>query len=191
MTKHNETQDREPFPVAITRRKAIGATAVGATAAAAMAATPAGATDAVTALLARVTEKNAAIMRGDMRRWAELAPIAPDFSIMQPFGGLPTQGFNASPERLAELSQYFRNGTCETELMQAYVSPELIVLSIIERQTCEVGGLPLQNWSLRVTEVWRRVGSDWQFAHRHADPLVDSRNLAQTAALAKGLKLAE
>ena len=40
---------------------------------------------------------------------------------------------------------------------------------MIERQTAEVGGLPEQDWSLRVTEVYRKVGSEWQLMHRHAD----------------------
>ena len=43
---------------------------------------------------------------------------------------------------------------------------------MIERQTAEVGGLPAQDWSLRVTEVYRKAGSEWQLVHRHADPLV-------------------
>ena len=71
--------------------------------------------------------------------------------------------------------------------MQAYASEELIVLATIERQRAEVGGLTAQNWSLRVTEVWRKSGSHWQLAHRHADPLVERRSLEQTAVLAKGL----
>ncbi len=62
----------------------------------------------------------------------------------------------------------------------------LVALATIERQRAEVGSLPAQNWSLRVTEVWRKSGSDWQLAHRHADPLIERRSLEQTAALAKG-----
>jgi ketosteroid isomerase-like protein len=168
--------------MAMTRRAAIAAVA-----AMPLPATTASASDAVAALIARVAEKNAAFMRGDMQRWSELVAIAPDFTLMQPFGGPASHGFDTRPEHLAEISRYFRNGTSQLELVQAYASEELIVLATIERQWAEVGGLPAQNWSLRVTEVWRKSGPDWQLAHRHADPLVERRSVEQAAVLAKGL----
>jgi ketosteroid isomerase-like protein len=165
----------------MTRRAAIAAVMT-----APLSAAPAVSGDAVAQLLVRVTEKNAAFMRGDMDRWSELAPIAPDFTLMQPFGGPASRGFDKSPQHLAELSRYFRNGVCAIELVQAYASEELIVLAMVERQRAEVGGLPAQDWSLRVTEVWRKSGSDWQLVHRHADPLVERRTLEQLAEIAKG-----
>jgi ketosteroid isomerase-like protein len=57
---------------------------------------------------------------------------------------------------------------------------------MIERQRGEVGGLPAQDWSLRVTQVYRRHGDVWQLVHRHADPLVRALGLERTAALARG-----
>lgn len=57
---------------------------------------------------------------------------------------------------------------------------------MIERQHAQVGGLPDQDWPLRVTQVYRRDGSDWQVVHRHADPLVHAVGLEQAAALARG-----
>jgi ketosteroid isomerase-like protein len=179
MAKPHDTQGNEALHMAVTRRAAITAVA-----AMPLPVAAGSASDAVAALIARVAEKNAAFMRGDMHRWSELVPIAPDFTLMQPFGGPASHGFDARPERLAEMSRYFRNGTSELELVRTYASEELIVLATIERQRGEVGGLPAQNWSLRVTEVWRKSGSDWQLAHRHADPLVERRSLEQTAALA-------
>jgi ketosteroid isomerase-like protein len=50
----------------------------------------------------------------------------------------------------------------------------------------EVGGLPGQDWSLRVTCVFRRDGSEWRQVHRHADPLVHPISLEQLSALARG-----
>ena len=45
---------------------------------------------------------------------------------------------------------------------------------------------PDQDWPLRVTQVYRREGSDWLVVHRHADPLVHDIGLEQAAALARG-----
>jgi ketosteroid isomerase-like protein len=50
----------------------------------------------------------------------------------------------------------------------------------------EVGGLPDQDWSLRVTQVYRREGSEWRLVHRHADPLVNGISVEQAAAIARG-----
>ena len=61
-----------------------------------------------------------------------------------------------------------------------------VVLAIIERSKVEVGGLPAQEWLLRVTLVYRRDGSEWRLAHRHADPLVVGVSHATAAALARG-----
>jgi ketosteroid isomerase-like protein len=141
----------------------------------------------VVQLLARAAEKNAAFMRGDMQRWSELVRIAADFTLMQPFGGPPSHGFNTSPERLAELARYFRNGKTGQEIVQTCACEDLIVLVMIERQTGEVGGLPEQDWSLRVTEVYRKAGAEWELVHRHADPLLRRVTLEQAAAIARGL----
>jgi hypothetical protein len=148
---------------------------------------PASAAEPTAALVARAAEKNAAFMRGDMKHWFELAHIAADFTLMQPFGGPASRGFNASPARMTGMAQYFRNGKTDLELVQTHASETIVVLVMIERQRAEVGGLPEQDWSLRVTEVYSNAGSEWRLAHRHADPLVNSITLDQAAALARGL----
>lgn len=61
-----------------------------------------------------------------------------------------------------------------------------MVLAVIEHQHGEVGGLPDQDWSLRVTMVFRRAGDQWQQVHRHADALVHPIDLDQLSALAGG-----
>ncbi|MGL5137012.1 MAG: DUF4440 domain-containing protein [Beijerinckiaceae bacterium] len=166
----------------MTRRTALaGAAAIP------LVAQPAGAAaDAVTTLTQRAAEKNAAFMRGDMARWFALARVAPDFTLMQPFGGPASHGFDGSPHRLAAMAQYFRNGETTLEVAQSYAMDDLVVLVMIERQRAEVGGLPEQDWSLRVTEVFRRDGSDWQLVHRHADPMVRPITLKQSAMIARG-----
>ncbi len=49
--------------------------------------------DAIAGLVERARAKNAAFMRGDMDRLAQLVRIAPDFTLMQPFGGPASRGF--------------------------------------------------------------------------------------------------
>jgi len=142
--------------------------------------------DDVAELIERAAAKNAAFMRGDMDRWLSLVHIAPDFTLMQPFGGPASHGFAVSPERLAELSRFFKNGETTLDVVQTYASDALVVLVMIERQQAEVGGLPNQDWSLRVTEVYRKQGVEWQLVHRHADPLLHRVSLHQAAILARG-----
>jgi ketosteroid isomerase-like protein len=140
----------------------------------------------VAELVRHHADANAGFMRGDMQRYLQLVSHADDYTLMAPFGGAPTHGFDASDERLAQMSRYFRNGTTALELVQAYATRDMVVLAVIERQRAEVGGLPLQDWSLRVTLVYRRDDGDWRLVHRHADPLVPGVTLEQAAVLARG-----
>jgi ketosteroid isomerase-like protein len=139
-----------------------------------------------TELIRRTAEAASAFMRGDMRSYLTLIRHADDYTLMAPFGGEPTRGFDRSSERLAAMERYFQAGEAELELVQSYASGDIVVLVAIERQHGQVGGLPDQDWSLRVTLVFRREGSEWRLAHRHADPLVHGISLEQVAALARG-----
>lgn len=136
-------------------------------------------------LVATSQARASAFMRGDMESWLAMTRISDDFTLMQPFGGDPSRGFDASPARLAQLASYFRNGSARVELVQAYTSHDLAVLAVIEHQHGEVGGLTDQDWSLRVTLVFRRQGAEWWLVHRHADPLVRKISLETAAALAR------
>lgn len=131
-------------------------------------------------------EANAALMRGDMTGYLERIKHAGDYTLMAPFGGAPTLGFDSSSERLAAMSRFFQAGKTELEVVQTYASGNMAVLVVIERQRAVVGGLPEQDWSLRVTLVFRHEGTEWQLVHRHADPLVHSISLEQAAAIASG-----
>jgi ketosteroid isomerase-like protein len=142
--------------------------------------------DVVADLIRRSAEANAALMRGDADRYRALIPHSADYLLMAPFGGTPTRGSDMTEERWQATGRFFRNGTFEQEVVQTYGSPEMIVLAVIERCHVEVGGLPAQEWLLRVTLVYRREGSEWQLAHRHADPLAKGISLEQAAALTRG-----
>ena len=91
---------------------------------------------------------------------------------MAPLGGETRRGFDGSDEALEAMARYFQGGEAVVDLVQSYVSGDLVVLVMIERQHGKVGGLPDQDLSLRVTLVFRREASGWRLVHRHADPLV-------------------
>lgn len=140
----------------------------------------------IAGLVQRSADANSALMRGDLDGYLALITHTDDFTLMSPFGGTPTRGSQLTGERLAALGRFFRNGKADLEVVQAYGAADMVVLAVIERQRVEVGGLPEQDWSLRVTLVFRREGSDWRLVHRHADPLVKGISLNQAAAIARG-----
>jgi len=139
----------------------------------------------VAELIRQSEEANAALMRGDVDKYFALIELTDDFTLMSPFGGTPTRG-QVTPEQREALGRFFKNGTLKQELVQAYRSGDLIVLAVIERAHVEVGGLPAQDWALRVTLVYRRVGTEWRLALRHADPLGNGVSVEQVAAIARG-----
>jgi ketosteroid isomerase-like protein len=146
----------------------------------------------VAELLRRSSAGNLALLNGDLRGFANLVPHSDDYTLMSPFGGTPTHGFDRSDEHLAELARFFRSGAGTLDLVQSYATPDMVVLVVIERQRACVGDLAEQDWSLRVTLVYRRCSSErgaWELVHRHADSLVRGISLAQAAELARGYSL--
>ncbi|MFA1627673.1 nuclear transport factor 2 family protein [Rhizobium mongolense] len=142
--------------------------------------------EAIAELIRQSAEANAALMCGDIDGYRALNPHSDDYVLMSPFGGPPTRGSQMTDERWEAVGRFFRNGTFEQEVIETYGSVDMAVLVIIERCRVEAGGLPSQDWPLRVTLVYRREGVEWRLAHRHADPLVNGVSLEQAAALARG-----
>jgi ketosteroid isomerase-like protein len=148
---------------------------------------------AVAAELAGIVETSAlandALMRGDIAVYTDLIRMADDFVLMSPFGGTPSRRAEYTPERLEAMGRFFRNGALAQELVASWISPDLAVLATIERTRVEVGGLPAQDWALRVTQVYRRCSAGWELIHRHADPLSHGISLETSAALGRGAPL--
>ena len=173
-----------------TRREALMAGATG------LLAGPASATKEVSnsghvATLVRLSaQANSALIRGDIDSYRSLITYSRDFTFMSPFGGSPKRRNDFTDERMEAMGRFFRNGVFNQELIEAYSTDDLVVLVLVERQSVEVGGLPMQEWPLRVTLVYRRKGPDWQLAHRHADPLFHEIGLEGAAALARGTSTA-
>ena len=122
-----------------------------------------------------------------MGTYLRLIRHADDYTLMSPFGGEPTRGFDDSEEAVDAIARFFRNGEARIEVVETYASGDLAVLVVIERQHGEVGGLPDQDLSLRVTLVFRRTSeAEWELVHRHADALVHGIDLERVTALARG-----
>ena len=135
-------------------------------------------------LIRRTEEATSAFMRGDMEGYLALTPHARGYTLMNPLGG-PLARYQDRSESLREAAGYSKAGEAKLELEYAHVWGDTVVLVMIERQHGEVGGLPDQDWPLRVTQVYRRDGSGWQLVHRHADPLARTIDLEEAAALAR------
>ena len=139
------------------------------------------------ALVQRVTVAADALISGDIEGYVARIKHANDYTLMSPYGGEPVRGFDDSAEALDRLAQFFRGGEATVDVVETYASGDLAVLVVIERQHGTIGDLPEQDWSLRVTWVFRRrAESDWELVHRHADALVHPIDHERLGALARG-----
>ncbi len=137
-------------------------------------------------LLDRMSDAASAYIRGDIRRYLALFDHPDDYSLMPPYGGETSVGYHPTESDLEATSRFFAWGEATLEVQHTYTSGDLVVLVAVERQHGEVGGYADQDWSLRVTIVFRRAGDRWQIVHRHADPLVEEIPFADFAELARG-----
>ena len=137
-------------------------------------------------LVAIMAEAASAFIGGDMPRYFALMNHADDFTLMPPTGGDVSRDTENRPERIAAMSRFVRRGECTLEVVETYASGNLAVLVAVEHQHGEVGDYPEQDWSLRVTLVFRREESGWRLAHRHADALVHPITFDHLAELARG-----
>ncbi|MFZ1115394.1 MAG: nuclear transport factor 2 family protein [Propionibacteriaceae bacterium] len=137
-------------------------------------------------LVAQVEESADALMAGDVDRYLAFIHHAEDYTLLNPAGGPARRGFDDSSESRRAMAQMFQSGSAKLDLIETYASGDLVVLVTLERNHGVVGGLPEQDWSLRVTWVFRRTQSGWELAHRHADPLVHPITAEQLSALAHG-----
>jgi hypothetical protein len=108
-----------------------------------------------------------------------------DGTILGAVGGF-SYGGSATAARQAAVAAQWRRGSGQLELLSGGVSDDVAWLVFLERSTVELVGDPeghARRWDLRVTEIFRRSADGWERLHRHADPLVERRPLAEVAAL--------
>ena len=107
-------------------------------------------------LIERMDEAAKAYIRGDSHHYLSLFDYSDDWTLMPPSGG-ETRREKYDEERADEDSRFFTSGEARLDVQQSYTSGDLAVLVAVERQHGEVGGLPDQDLSLRVTLVFRRA----------------------------------
>src|SRR5262245_3341194 len=107
-------------------------------------------------LTRRTAEANSALVRGDFDGYFALIEPAEDYTLMAPFGGALTWGFDSSNENWAAIARFFRFGTFDQEVVATYGSGDLVVLVTIERVGAAVCWLNVQNLKKRATQVFRR-----------------------------------
>jgi ketosteroid isomerase-like protein len=137
--------------------------------------------------LTRMAQESAeAYLAGDLDTYARVLPHADDFTLMPPFGGPTRQGFILDDDTREATRSTFRGGHVEVDVDASYMTDDLAVLAVVERQRGLVGDLAEQDWSLRVTLVFRREGGQWRLVHRHADALVHTIGWNTLSQLARG-----
>ena len=135
-------------------------------------------------LLSEARSGTNAWMRGDSAPFAELMAHTDAFTIFGPFGGPAARWGENFTRAQATSAAQFQGATASTiDLLQAHVADDLVVLVLLERSLVRLAGSEPQQWDLRVTQVYERDGANWKIVHRHADPLVARRDLAQTLKL--------
>ena len=143
--------------------------------------------DDTLAELTRIAQESAqAYFSGDLDTYEDLVRHGDDFSLMPPFGGQTVHGFVLNDETRESTRRTFHGGKVTVDVDAAYVGADLAVLAVVERQAGQVGELPAQDWSLRVTLAFRREGEEWRLVHRHAVALVHPIEWDTLSRLARG-----
>jgi ketosteroid isomerase-like protein len=137
----------------------------------------------VSELFDRTAAAQRAWVLGDASGYEALFSPA-QLTIFGPFGGPALRG--RTPGAAGRVAGLFSDGTAELELVDSVVSAAGDVACLIMVERCEAtfaGVEGRRRWDLRTTQIYRRTGEDWFVIHRHAEPLLDSRDLHETLAL--------
>ena len=122
--------------------------------------------------LARRQEATAAFFNGDAGPWKAQATHSDEITMFGGYGGAE-QGWAAVEDRYTWAAARNAEGSVQSEIIACHVTPEMAYTVAIERgEVRPTGGEQFAPKALRVTEIFRRDGTDWKLTHRHADPLV-------------------
>ena len=124
-------------------------------------------------LLARCRRDHALWINGDPSGYV----LPEDGTLMGALGG-STRGGGFTANLQGKANSMWESGSGEVELVAGGVRDGIAWLVMIERGSVKfVGRDTPTRWDLRVTELFRKNGDDWERFHRHADPVVDGHQL--------------
>lgn len=117
-----------------------------------------------------------AILNGDPSLYLALFADSEDITLGNPFGPFG-KGRQAVAATLANAASKYQQGKARVERIALYADENLATLVEIEHDGAQLTGrAEFTEFSLRVTSLYRRFGSEWRLVHRHADPITSMRS---------------
>jgi sugar lactone lactonase YvrE/ketosteroid isomerase-like protein len=136
---------------------------------------PASGPPALEAAIARSHKALDAILNGDPSLYLALFADSEDITLGNPFGPFG-EGREAVAATLANAASKYERGKARVERVALYADDASATLVEIEHDRAQLTGRDeFSEFSVRVTSLYRRFGSDWRLVHRHADPITSMR----------------
>lgn len=130
---------------------------------------------ALEAAIARSHVALDAILNGDPSLYLALFDDSDDITLGNPFGPFG-EGRDAVAATLANAASKYRRGEARVERVALYADEDSATLVEIEHDRAQLAGRgDFSEFSVRVTSLYRRFGSEWRLVHRHADPITTMR----------------
>ena len=119
-----------------------------------------------------------AFVKGDPRPVLEGFSRRDDVTLANPLG--PPRLGRADVERAVEAAAVnFEDGWGRFEDLSRYATADLGYVVYLERAEVQLAGSDeMVPSTLRVTMIFRREGDSWKVAHRHADPIMATREIS-------------
>jgi ketosteroid isomerase-like protein len=117
--------------------------------------------------------------KGNYKPIEEIFSHESDVTLANPYGSM-SHGWESVAITIEQTASRYKNGTIRIENVEMLVTPELALLVDFERVNAQVDGREDMSVILhRVTSIFRQENGVWRLVHRHADPLVASRQQGQ------------
>jgi len=85
-------------------------------------------------LIRRVEDAAAAYFRWEVQTYLTLIKHTDDYTLMAPYGGEVTRGFDASPERLEGMARFFQGSGATLEVAQSYTAGDMVPSFLLSEQ---------------------------------------------------------